>query len=224
MDNNDIPMLAKLADNVCLSGGASGADVTWGNAAASVGHQVVHWSFKGHKSHDPDNTYILTDDELHEADDFLKEANLTLKRRLNFKKRFIKLLQRNWFQVKYADSVYAVGTLNENAVIYDPRVGNDATYHLTHDRVDRLGVNGGTAWACQLYLDKYRRELGQNEFCLIFYDQLRREMYTYSPIRGCWMPYTHTSLMGKPSGVYAAIGSRDLYTNGVAFIKEVFNR
>ena len=43
---DDVPFLGKLADDVCLSGGARGADVTWGINAKKAGHQVIHWSFK----------------------------------------------------------------------------------------------------------------------------------------------------------------------------------
>lgn len=230
MQESDVPFLAKLADNVCLSGGAAGADITWGNEASSVGHQVIHWSFEGHKSQDPSNTYLLTDEELHEADDFLKEANLTLKRRLDFKKFYIKLLQRNWYQIKYADAVYAVGTLNEKASIYEPKNGFDPKYHITNDRKDRLGINGGTAWACQMYLDRYRKEANTMNFLLLFYDQDKKDVFFYSPSRGSWIPlhYRAKNILGhtieefRPAGIYAAIGTRDLKPNGAEFIKDLF--
>lgn len=227
MEPADVPFLGKLADDVCLSGGAAGADVTWGKHAYDAGHQVVHWSYKGHKSHDPDNTYILTPEELTEADDHLKEANLTLKRRLDFNKKYIGLLQRNWYQVKYADSVYAVGKLNDKAVIYDPRKGHNTKYHITNDRKDRMGVEGGTAWACQMYLDRFRREVSGMNFLLVFYDQIKKGVYVYMAAHGCWMPiqYAPTGpVLERPGGVYAAIGSRDLKDNGAAFIEDMYNR
>lgn len=228
LEPEDIPFLGKLTDDVCLSGGAAGADVTWGNAAYEAGHQVVHWSFKGHKSHDPDRTFILTEEELEEADEYLKEANVTLKRRLNFHNDYvINLLRRNWYQVKYAESVYVVGSLNEKAVIYDSYGGYDQKYHLTNDRKDRMGVNGGTAWACQMYLDIYRREMGEMSFFLLLYDQIKREVFAFSAQHGCWMPiqsFVQTTVLEKPKGIYAAIGSRALEENGKAFIEEMYNR
>lgn len=227
LTSEDIPFLGKLTDDVCLSGGAAGADVTWGDNAFKAGHQVVHWSYKGHKSHDPDHTFLLDEEELSEANDYLIEANLTLKRKLDFKKRYIPLLQRNWYQIKYADRVYAVGSLNEKAVIYNPHDGYDQKYHITNDRKDRMGVNGGTGWACQMYLDRYRRAYGEMDFFMMFYDQIKHELYNYSAQRGCWMPI-HLSAMGpiveKPSGIYAAIGSRDLNGKGKAYIEEMYNR
>lgn len=223
----EIPFLGKLTDNVCLSGGAKGADVTWGYNAHKFGHQVVHWSFKGHKTHDKERTYLLNEEELSEADDLLKEANLTLKRRLSFNNDYvINLLRRNWYQVKYADSVYVVGSLNKNAVIYDPTKGHDKKYHITNDRKDRMGINGGTAWACQLYLDRYRREFGQNSFFVLLFDQITLKTYTYSASLGCWQPtniLTLASFKEKPKGVYAAIGSRKLNDNGKLFIEQIYN-
>jgi CO dehydrogenase/acetyl-CoA synthase delta subunit len=71
MEAKDVPLLAKLADNVLLSGGARGADYEWGKNALKYGHQVVHWSFDGHNSSDPANSYILTDQELKEADRYV---------------------------------------------------------------------------------------------------------------------------------------------------------
>lgn len=227
MEPADVPFLGKLADDVCLSGGAAGADVTWGKYAGAAGHQVVHWSYTGHKSHDPNNTYILTPEELAESNDYLIEANLTLKRRLDLKKSYIGLLQRNWYQVKYADSVYVVGTLNEKAVFYDPQIGFSTKYHITNDRKDRMGVDGGTAWACQMYLDRFRREVGGMNFFLVFYDQETKGVYLYAAAHGCWVAiqYNPTGpVLDRPKGIYAAIGSRNLKNNGIAFIEDMYNR
>jgi len=227
-DSEDIPLLGKLTDDVCLSGGARGADITWGNHALKKGHQVVHWSFKGHKSWDKDNTYILTPEELKESDIFLKEANVTMKRRLNLHNEHVaNLLRRNWYQVKYVDSLYVVGSLNEKAIIYDPREGYSKKYHLLNDRKDRMGVNGGTGWACQLYLDRYRRNYGEMDFNLTFYDQIKQDIFKYSPKNGCWVSLNRGSVnrdVTTPSGIYAAIGSRDLNEHGAKFIENIYNK
>ena len=114
LEPKDIPFLGKLTDNVCLSGGAAGADVTWGHNAHDAGHQVVHWSFKGHKSHDPDRTYILTEEELEEADEYLKEANVTLKRRLNFHNDYVTInYDKNYFIIKYSSAIVTISLNKE---------------------------------------------------------------------------------------------------------------
>ena len=137
------------------------------------------------------------------------------------------LLRRNWFQVKDANSVYAVGYLDpKKAIIYDPMEGHDRNYHITKDRKDRMGVKGGTGWACQMYLDRYRRSCGDMQFNLIFYDQSTRNIYRYTPDTGNWIIINDaiTILSMKPEGVYAAIGSRDLQPHGKAFIEQLYNR
>ena len=95
-----------------------------------------------------------------------------------------------------------------------------------------MGINGGTAWACQMYLDRYRRELGNMNFRLVFYEQDKLEILFYSPREGYWIPWAeatrfatsvNTGLLA-PSGIYAAIGTRDLKPNGKAYIERMFQR
>ncbi len=119
--------------NICLSGGADGADLQWGMVAGSAGHNVVHWSFKGHKSSAPaTEIVILTPELLDEADEPCKRASKTLKRWFPPKSLFVKnLLRRNWFQVKDAERVYAVAAIEKGI------------------------VTGGTAWATQMFIDRH---------------------------------------------------------------------
>ncbi len=249
MNPDDVPLVAKLSDgNLCLSGGAKGADATWGEEASKIGHQVIHWSFEGHKSHgNPDHTIKLDDETLKEADIRLDEANLSLKRRVPYGKPWIaNLLRRNWFQIKYATTVYAVGTLNENATMYDYL--HIQSKHDPLSKSDHLGIDGGTAWACQMYLDYYLERKKQGiyhfglenqdnddledpdlidfDFNLIFYDQEKRDIWSYDPFLNCWknpvLASWNSSLQHlKPEGIYAAIGSRDLTLHGKEFIKSV---
>ncbi len=67
--------------NVCLSGGADGADLVWGAEACRHGHKVRHFSFAGHRTQaPPDELVILSDNELRRADPYLAKANARLKR------------------------------------------------------------------------------------------------------------------------------------------------
>ena len=223
LEPNDVSLLAKLSDNLLLSGGASGADAAWGEAAANAGHQVVHWSFEGHKSHGrPEHTYKLSEEELKEADPFLEKANLSLGRRLSYHKPWlINLLRRNWYQVREADSVYAVGTLSDTAVMGQlESTGN----WMSPPAKDRMGVNGGTAWTCQLYNDTWpeRDDDVIYPFQLFLYEQNKREFFQFKHTEQAW--YHVNGVIGRPSGIYAAIGSRDLNEYGQAFIEEMYNR
>ena len=160
---------------------------------------------------------------LKEADIRLEAAKLTLKRNIPYYKPWIaNLLRRNWFQVQYAKTVYAVGTLNEKAVFLD----NVPLQNVNERRVDRMGVDGGTAWACQMYLDRWAEDRQKHifsfEFHLYFYDQRDNLLYSFEPYSKQWS-LVQTQLE-RPSGIYAAIGTRDLSDDGKAFIDSLFKR
>lgn len=118
---------------ICLSGGAEGADVQWGMCAGMAGHQVIHWTFRRHRSEAPPSEIVeLPRDLLLAADPFVERANLTLKRHFPTNSDFVNsLLRRNWYQVRDADAVYAVSDISKGQ------------------------VSGGTAWATQMFIDRH---------------------------------------------------------------------
>lgn len=122
-----------MLEKLCLSGGADGADVQWGMVAGLAGHAVRHFVFAGHRSTAPEEEKIvLTKDQLEVADAHLYMANKTMKRRWPIKNQFVaNLLRRNYYQVAWSDSVYAVASI-ENGM-----------------------VTGGTCWAVQMFLDRF---------------------------------------------------------------------
>lgn len=120
--------------NMCLSGGADGADLQWGMTAGFAGHEVVHWSFRGHKSQAPlQEIAVLTTAQLEAADQYLERANKTLLRgSLNKRSTTVKnLLRRNWYQVEHAERLYAVAEIHG------------------------IKVAGGTGWAVQMFIDRH---------------------------------------------------------------------
>ncbi len=119
--------------NICYSGGAQGADKFWGQLAEKLGHEVVHYSFDKHGCSVPKRLIKkLTQDELNEADPFLKEANKTLKRQFPTKSEYVNnLLRRNYWQIKDTDVVYAISEFDKDGNVY-----------------------GGTAWAVQMAIDE----------------------------------------------------------------------
>lgn len=120
-------------EHICLSGGAEGADLQFGMCAGSAGHTVIHFHFKGHKSSAPQVELVeLTTEQLQAADEYVKRANGTLKRRFPTSKGFVNnLLRRNWYQVENSERCYAVATIKNGL------------------------VQGGTAWATQMFIDKH---------------------------------------------------------------------
>lgn len=186
--------LILLNETLCLSGGADGADLQWGMMAGRIGHSVIHWSFNGHKSSAPEVELVRLDDEsLAEADEFLKRANLTLKRRFPGKNRFVNnLLRRNFYQTRWAKSFYGVGILDSGRIM------------------------GGTAWAAQMYMDRFTHGGESMKECqLYFYDQATDMWMKWD---GSW---STTLEVPMPTGVWAGVGTRDLSENGKWAIRNV---
>ena len=124
--------MISLTSETCLSGGADGADLCWGTNASNAGFEVCHFTFRGHRTLAPQTEIVvLQDDQLRVADPFLIKANKTLKRRFPGKNEHVNnLLRRNYYQVAWSDSVYAVATIEDGL------------------------VTGGTSWAVQMFLDR----------------------------------------------------------------------
>jgi hypothetical protein len=130
--------------NCCMSGGATGSDVQWGMCAGNTGHSVIHWSFAGHKSYAPDiELVILGDDQLKSAATFVTTAATRLKKRPPSNQYVANLIRRNYFQVAWSDSLYAVTTFKDAV------------------------PQGGTAWAISMFMDLHPA----NNQCYVF-DQL----------------------------------------------------
>lgn len=188
---SDLTYKLDEASNICLSGGAAGSDEMWGCCAGLAGHLVIHFIFNGHHSRVPEQEkVVLSDDILAEADEHLIQANKTLKRRVPFDKPFIiRLLRRNWFQVRDTQRVYAVS-------------------HILPDGL----VAGGTAWAVQMFIDRMGE--GGVEGNLFVYDQHKNTWFTR--VNRKWIPID-TPIV--PHGVWTGIGSRDLKQNGKGAIR-----
>jgi hypothetical protein len=141
---------------MCLSGGADGADLQWGMTAGSRGHEVIHWSYAGHRTSAPEQeVVVLSVDQLETADVRLVKANRTLKRRIPSNIYVRNLLRRNWYQVEHAERVYAVSTFEGGKVA------------------------GGTAWATQMFIDRFS---GLPCECYVF-DQLAAKWFCW---KGEW--------------------------------------
>jgi hypothetical protein len=183
-----------MSENVCLSGGAIGADVLWGAAAALHGHRVIHFTFEGHghKSSAPSSTlHYFTPEELAVANPHCARANKTLDRRWPLSNTFVSnLLRRNYYQVAWSDAVYAISTFKDGLVA------------------------GGTAWAVQMYLDRFDHE---QELPCYVYDQIKK---TWTQWDGGG--FLEIEKPPSPSGTWAGIGTREINRAGVLAIEGVW--
>lgn len=172
--------------NVCLSGGADGADLQWGLQAGKADHYVIHWSFAGHRTQAPTEEVVrLTQEQLNLADDALTRANRTLKRRWPTRTDVTNnLLRRNWYQIKDAGSLYAISEMGLNGEIA-----------------------GGTAWAVQMYLDRFIHDGEPMENCRAYVLD-KNTLHWYKWTGAKWELII--SRPPKPTGIWAGVGSREI--------------
>lgn len=185
--------------NILLSGGADGADTAFGKAASAAKHQVVHWTFSGHKSKLRKGLYQLTEQHLLSADASLIRANKGLVRSFPAASDHVNnLLRRNFFQVRWSESVYAISRFTDDNSM--------------------LMIAGGTAWACQMYVDRFLYDREPMELCNLFmYDMNSNHWFRWNKI---W--YKMDEHPPVPRGVYAGIGSRDMTPQGVEAINSLY--
>jgi hypothetical protein len=184
-----------MFENVCLSGGAKGADHAWGICAEDAGHSIIHWSFSNHNTIVRTNLVELTKEQLLEADPRLIKASKSLKR--PFKGDYSKisnLLRRSWYQVSMSDRIYAVANIIEDKSL--------------------MHVSGGTAWAIQLYLDRTIEENISPE--IYMFEQHENVWLKWND------EWEQIDKPPVPHGIYAGIGSRDITISGLEAIASVY--
>lgn len=210
-------MELKLDENAnwCLSGGADGADLQWAMTAGKAGHGVIHWSFEGHKTAAPiSELVVLPTEQLLAADPYVKLANKTLQRtfpaRANRKKygeaaerlanNINSLLRRNWYQVCFSKACYGISTFN---------LPPFTRIAIGDDFEPKRQVNGGTAWATQMFIDRHNGEACE---CYVF-DQDACYWFQW---QGKWVRIYEPP---KPQEIWAGVGTRKLNSNGKLAIR-----
>lgn len=124
--SNKVGPIQSMEEIINHSGGAIGSDSYWDSIGRKFGvKNHVHYYPKGNKNFRGNKP--LRKNELLLADQYLNRVNEILKRRFPAENEYVNnLLRRNYYQVKNADMVVAVGTIN-------------------NDRVE-----GGTGWAVHM--------------------------------------------------------------------------
>lgn len=195
--SDDQPFQDALKGNICLSGGAKGSDAQWGMNAGRDGQSVIHWSFEGHQHHVAEQEIVrLTAEQLVRADEHLKKASKTLKRPWPGQRSetVSALLRRNWYQVAWAESLYAVSTIHPI----------------------KQTVEGGTGWAVQMYLDRHAALAQFEPIPCYVYDQKQEQWFQW--VAG----WKAIDAPPKPQGVWAGIGTRELNDSGKWAIRNLF--
>lgn len=171
------------------SGGAKGSDTTWdflGRRHGVTDHR--HYWHPGLKK-PPLGNVELTDEQLEEGWEKVKLANKTLNRR---PEKYKSLLARNWFQVKNAEAIYAIGYLTEAM--------NE--------------VKGGTGWAVQMAVDAGKP--------VYLFDQTQEHWFSWEegvPGKPGHFVKCDTPRL---TDQFAGIGTREILPCGISAILEVY--
>ena len=129
----------------------------------------------------------LSESELFEAGPAIERANITLKRKdiSKQKKNTYEFLARNWYQVKDANAIYAIGEIDYTGT------GNKAS-------INGKTVKSGTGWAVQMGIDKGIRNIN-------VYDTAQKEWFKFSPVKDRFVKIDAAPKLARNSAV---IGTR----------------
>lgn len=175
---------------VCHSGGAEGADSFFESFGKNFNVQTIVYSYKT-KFHSEEFKYELSENEFIEGCEKVAIANEKLQR---FKyKHMLKLLARNWFQVKNADEIFAVGSIKRKAP--------QTEY-----------VNGGTGWTVQMAID-------HNKSVFVF-DQFEMRWFFWNYETGCFEVCFRDPKITKNN--FAGVGTRKINMFGVQAIENLY--
>lgn len=180
---------------ICNTGGAFGSDIAWEHHCIKIGIQVRSYSFAGHSSQSSKQSkVILNEHELVSAQPYVTKAAKNLGRNLPKAGYVLNLLRRNWYQVKDADTVYAIGTIDENKQ-----------------------VEGGTGYAVQMSVDNLINSL--TPISLNVFDQNVGSWFMWKQKQ--WFQIDEPEL---PTKIFAGIGTRNVNPKGFTAINDVIVR
>lgn len=101
-----------------ISGGARGAEATFGSCAERWGLKETHYSFDGHPFRERDRGVLVLDDsELKKGDFSLVYASHRLGRPLSEIPNIKRILQTVWHQITAASEVFVIGSLQDNGTV-----------------------------------------------------------------------------------------------------------
>jgi hypothetical protein len=155
-------MELKHKQYACHTGGAAGSDLIFEVESLKKGFNVKSYSFKGHNTKS-NNRVVLSEEELKEGFEHIKKTNKRLNRNILNAAPYTKnLIARDWFQVKNADAIFAIGNIETPST-----------------------VAGGTGYACSCAVDNkkpiYFFEQNDNQWYYYDYQSDKFEIYESVP-------------------------------------------
>jgi hypothetical protein len=181
------------------SGGAKGSDTIWELNCQKFGLLVRAYSYKTDYHKSP-NKYEISQDDYLEGIEMVKKANLLiLKRILNPK--YLNLLSRNWSQVKYSDSIWAIGWIIKPGERCKLGYLNKSKYDV---------VSGGTGWATAMAIIVKKP--------LFVFDQDKKSWFKWSYILNKFIEVNEPII---ESNNFAGIGTRQIDESGIIAIENI---
>lgn len=180
---------------ICHSGGAEGSDTFWETEGEKYAVQTIAYSFNGHDTTSY-NRYVLSEADLNEGWEKVLIANQSLKRKIQTGNQYTKnLVSRNWFQVKNATAVFAIGEFIN---------------------IQRIHVSGGTAWAVQMAKD--------NNKPIYLFNQMNNAWFIWSYQYGKFLQYFVNPTLTENFAGIGTRRLNDLGRNAITEIyKNTFN-
>lgn len=188
--------LATLQGYVNHSGGAAGSDSAWGDVGKQFGVTSYHY-YHGRKT--PRGNVEIAENELSEGRLHVYKANKSLRRNPD---RYMDLLAKNWIQVRNADAVFAISTLDPKGAL------------TLRDGTGYVPVSGGTGWAVQMAIDSNKP--------VYLFDQESGKWFTFSGADNNKFGWTELETAPVLTKNFAGIGTRDINEAGRHAINDTY--
>ena len=178
------------------SGGALGSDTAWGTFGILYGVENRHYWYKNIT---PNGNIEITEEDAIEGQKKVTIAARQMGRIEQTHQVRDERLIRNWSQVKYSESVFAITTMLS--------IGDEMNYGKK--ALIRQG-KGGTGYAIQMAINEGKP--------VYVYDQIRKGWF--KNINGVW------SRSGIPilTTNFSGIGTREINNYGIQAIKDVYHK
>lgn len=178
------------------SGGALGSDTAWGTFGILYGVENKHYWYNNIT---PNGNTEITEEDAIEGQKKVTIAARQMGRIAETHQVRDERLIRNWSQVKYSESIFAITTMLS--------VGNEMNYGKK--ALIRQG-KGGTGYAIQMAINECKP--------VYVYDQIRKGWF--KNIDGIWSR-SETPILTKN---FSGIGTREINNFGIQAIKDVYNK
>ena len=107
----------RSADAILFSGGAAGAEASFGAAAERHGIEEVNFTFDGHRIERHRGVRVLNHEELQAGDVSLEYVSRLMHRRYTDAPTIRRILQTIWYQVNHGQEIYVIGTIQPDQTV-----------------------------------------------------------------------------------------------------------